>query len=171
MAYTTASAVGALCRNILGEFVTFSESSCPTLQQVNGWLSTGCSIIEARLNGAGYSTPVAVTAGVYDWIADLNTLFAAARTEMSRSNITLGPGERTRGQVFEEYFWRDLDKLVNTDLSGLGVSRASRGILYAGGISVDDKQTWEDDTDRVTPRFSKNQFKFVETIDPVTGGS
>lgn len=172
MSYSSPSAVGAYCRSLLGEFTTWTESSCPTIQQVKGWLSTGCSIIEARLSGAGYSVPVGKSAGAYDWISDLNALFAAARAEMSRSNVTLGPGERTRGQVFEEMFWKGIDDLTEHDLTSLGVDRASRGQMYAGGISYGDKQSYESDSNRVVPRFGREQFRFPGVSDPVpTSGS
>jgi len=42
----------------------------------------------------------------------------------------------------------------------LGAQSAIKGSVtpYAGGISVDDKSTQEDDSDRVAPAFSVNQF-------------
>lgn len=166
MPYASASSVAAYTRSLLGEFVTYTNSSCPTRQQVDGWLSSGCSIIEARLSGAGYTVPIAATAGAYAWISDLNALFAAARAEISRSNVTLGPGERTRGQVFQELFDDGLDSLLAIDLSSLGVDRASRGSMYVGGTSKADKQTQEADTDRVEPRFARNMFRFPGVLDP-----
>lgn len=172
MAYASASNVSAMCRNLLGEFVGFTESSCPTRQQVDGWLSSGCSIIESVLGTAGYSTPVASTSGAYGWLTDLNTLFAAARAEMSRSNVTLSPGERTRGTVFQDLFDNGVEKLLKIDLTTLGVSRSSaRGRMYAGGISVSDMQKYDSDTDRVKPIFERNMFKFPGTIDPATTSS
>ena len=166
MAYASASQVGSYTRNILGEFPTFTQSSCPTITQVNGWLSTGCAIIEARLAGAGYSVPVSAGVRAYDWISDLNAVFAAARAEMSRTVSTISPDERTRSSVLEDMFWSGLDQLSEIDLSSMGIDRASRGQMYAGGISVADKQTQEDDSDRVKPKFSKGMFRFPETVDP-----
>jgi len=105
----------------------------------------------------GYSVPVA--AGIlYDWLADLNALFAAARAEMSRINVVLGPGERTRGQVFDEMFWDGLRNLSKMNLSGAGATRSTAGKLYVGGISEAVKDTYVDDTDRVKPRFSRRMF-------------
>lgn len=168
MSYSSASAVGAMCRSLLGEFATFTESSCPTRTQVDGWLSSGCSIIESVLGTKGYSTPVASTSGAYGWLTDLNTLFAAARAEMSRSNVVLSPGERTRGSVFQDLFDSGIEKLLKLDLTQLGVSKVSGGRMYAGGISVSDIQTWEADTDRPTPKFGLGQFDFPGTIDPTS---
>ena len=72
MAYASASDVSGLCRSLLGENVTFSDSSCPTINQVKNWLTSGCSIIESRLTQKGYSVPVSNGAGAYGWLNDLN---------------------------------------------------------------------------------------------------
>jgi hypothetical protein len=159
MAYSSASDVVGWCHNVLGSASMFSEATDPTLGNVESWLSSGCAVIETQLQSWGYSVPVAATAGAYQWLKDLNTLYAAARVEMSRTNITLGPGERTRGQVMDEWFWRDLDRLQRRDLSTAGVSRSSTGKLYVGGVSQSDKATWDQDSDRVKPRFRKGMFE------------
>lgn len=166
MSYASASQVAAYCKNLLGPDPTFTQSSCPTIIQVKGWLSSGCSIIESCLADNGYITPVSASAGVYTWIQEIESLFAAARAEMSRTNVVLGPGERTRGQVFQEMFWDELDRLCQRDLTRDGVARTSAGIMHVGGISVVRKRQVEQDADRVNPRFERNQFRFPDTIDP-----
>ena len=164
MAYSSASDVAALCQNILSGASNFSNSSSPTADAVSGWLSSGCAVINTYLSGHRYATPVASTAAVYSWLSNLNSLYSAAEVEMSRTNITLAPGERTRGRVMLEQFWDELRKLVAMDLTLAGVSRSSVGVMYVGGISEADKETYEDDTDRVTPRFRRGQFDFPGTI-------
>ena len=166
MAYASGSDVAAYCTNILGGQTGFSYSSCPTISAVNGWLSSGCSIIESQLSGHRYSTPVGAGTAAYDWLKNLNALYAAGNVEMSRANVVLAPGERTRGQVFLEMFWKQLEELCRGDLSLAGLSRSSYGKLYAGGISVSTKQTYETDSDRVEPRFGRGMFSFPGTIDP-----
>jgi hypothetical protein len=136
---------------------------------VNAWLSSGCGIIESTLGGCRYDTPVATGTAAYDWLKNLNSLYAAGNVEMSRSNVTLGPGERTRGQVFLEMFWEQLGKVCDGDLSLAGLTRSSSGKLYVGGTKVSIKQTWESDSDRVSPRFSRGQFDFPGTLDPGNG--
>ncbi len=177
MAYASASGVAAYTRNLLGPDKIYTESSCPTLNSIDGWLSSGCSVIETVLSGAKYTTPVPTTAGVYGWVSELNALWAAAHAELSRTNVTLSPGERTRGQVMLEYFWSELEKLIlgiggnGNDLTLVGLTRTSVGKLYVGGISVSDKQLWESDTDRVTPRFATGLFSFPGTIKPTARSS
>ena len=172
MAYASASTVSGYCRNLLGPDKIFTESSCPTLNSVDSWLSSGCSVIETVLAGAKYSTPVPTTSGVYGWVSELNALWAAAHAEMSRTNVTLSPGERTRGSVMYDYFWSELEKLVlgiggnGNDLTLVGLARTSVGKLYVGGISISDKQTWESDSDRVGPRLFRGIGRFNGTIDP-----
>jgi len=168
--YASASNVANYCRNLLGDSASFSSSTSPTLTAVNTWLSSGCSIIESRLSSYGYSIPVSTGTTLYDWISDLNTLYAAARAEMSRINVTLSPGERTRGQVFEEMFWKQLDQWKSMDLTTTGATNntSSNSILgqtlWVGGTSVASKDSYKDASDRVKPKFSKGMFNMPGTI-------
>ncbi len=164
MTYSSASHVSGLCANLLSGASNFSTSSSPTLSAVNNWLSSGCSVIESYLSSYRYTTPVASTAAAYNWLENLNTLYAAAMAETSRTNITLGPGERTRGRVMLDQFWTELKEMVKLDLTSMGVTRSSDGALYVGGISIADKETYEDDTDRVAPKFTKGMFDFPGKI-------
>ena len=166
MSYGTPTGVAGLVRNILSGAVDFSNSSSPALNQVEEWLSSGCSIIEARLSSAGYATPAAESSGIWGWLADLNNLWGASKVEFSRTIATVGPGERTRGQIFEQQFWQGLDRLCNLDLTLIGLSRVSDDAIYVGGTKDSEKDEWEQSTDRVKPRFFKGQFAFDETIRP-----
>ncbi len=174
MAYSSASSVSKLCKNILGPEKNFSFSTCPTITEVDTWLSSGCSIIETVLAAHTYVVPVASGTVAYGWLSDLNTLYGAAWVENARTNTTLEPGARSRGQYFLEEFWSQLDRLVSGKLGDLtlaGLSQISSGTLYAGGISVADKQTAETDSDRVSPRFARDMFRFDGTLDPSTGNT
>lgn len=165
MPYSSASAVAALTRNLTGN-KQFSTSTCPTIEEVKTWLSSGCAIIESRLTGCKYSVPVTAGTVAYDWLGQLNTLYAAGYAEMSRATATTEPGQRTIGQVYLDQFWSQLDMLCKGDLTLAGLERTSQGVVYAGGTKVDTKQTWEQDTNRVPPRFSRNQGKPVGRLDP-----
>ena len=166
MPYASTSNVAPLCQNVLGGASNFSASSSPTETSVCAWLSSGCSVIESYLAGRGYSVPVGAGTVAYSWLTDLNALYAAAYVEMSRSNVTLGPGERTRGQVFDEMFWRNLNHLGARDLTVAGIARSSYAKLYVGGISVDDKQSIESNSDRVKPRFARNILRSSDVESP-----
>lgn len=166
MAYASASNAAALCQNVLSGASNFSTSTSPALAAVNVWLTSGCAVLESTLAGWGYNVPPGSNTAAYGWLADLNALYAAAKVELSRTNITLGPGERTRGQVFEQMFWDGLDRMRGQDLSRAGLARSSDGRLYVGGVSVDDKDIWDEDTDRVRPRFRRDQFAFGGTLRP-----
>ena len=166
MAYTSSSTVAALCVNILSGASDFSASSSPTSTAVDGWISSGCSVIDTYLSSKKYDVPIPSGAAAYSWLTNLNTLYAAALVETSRTNITLGPGERTRGRVMLEQFWDELKMLVSMDLTSMGVTRSSKGSLYVGGISEADKDTYEDDSDRVAPRFERGMLDFPGTLKP-----
>ena len=164
MAYSTCAQVADLCQNLIQGASTFTSSTSPTEAAVGRWLSSGCSIIETRLRGT-------LTAGTraYDMASDLNALFAAGKAELSRSNVTLQPGERTRGQVFMQMFWDELEQMMKMDLSALGwtsLVTSTGGMLYAGGISQADKASVASNTDRVDSRFKRGQFRSVETLNP-----
>ena len=172
MAYCSASTVVSYCsKNLLGPDRIFTESTCPTLNQVEQYMSSGCAILETVLAGARYTTPVPTTAGVYGWVGRLNALWAAANAELYRMNTTLGPDERSRGQVLMTYFWDELEKLIlgiggnGNDLTLVGLARTSIGKIYVGGISIDDKQSWESDSDRVKPFAFREMARFPGTID------
>jgi len=169
-AYASASDVGAYCQNVLGGASNFSASSSPNVTAVSNWLNAGGAVLEAHMSGWGYDVPVGATTVVYNWLTDLNTLYAAARVEMSRSNVVLSPGERTRGQVFDEMFRDGLKRLKGMDLSLAGATR-SYGTLYVGGISDADKSTVVSDTDRTTPRVTRSMFNLPGTLQPGEGRS
>ena len=164
--YSSASSVSELCFNLLDGQPTWSESTTPTLKHIKDFLSTGCAIIETEISGAGYSIPVGAGTSVYTRVQHLETLYAAALAEMARTNITISPGERTRGQLFEQMFWDGLEKLIDGDLTKLGLSKSSSGKIYSGGISVSVKDTYDSDTDRVSPRFKRGQFRWTGTGRP-----
>ena len=170
MSYGSASGVAAITQNLISGQRNYSSSTSPTLQSVDSWLSSGCSIIETALLSKSYSVPVAATARVYGQIAHLEELYGAAMAELSRTNVRLGPGERTRGQVFLEMFNDGLAALMKLDLDDAGLTLAtqsdSTGVLYAGGISSADKSSVEDNTDRVEPRFTRGQFESAGVLWP-----
>lgn len=165
-AYSSASDVASICRGLIAGASNFGTSTSPDATSVGAWLSSGCAVIETKLTGWGYSVPPAATTAVYAWLSDLNTLYAAARAELSRVNITIGPGERTRGQLFNEMFWAQLEKLNEQDLTNAGLSTDSGAKIYVGGVSIDEKQVQEADTDRVIPRLSRGMFNFPDTLRP-----
>lgn len=168
-AYAAASDVAGMCRNLLGPATAFSSSTSPTLATVNTYLSSGCGILESTLQNKGYTVPVAVGTAARDWLQNLNMLYAAGMSELTRVNITLTPGERTRGQVLLDYFWKQLDKFVALDLTTMGVTRGStKGTLFVGGTSKASKDTYDTATDRVAPRFARGQFTTSGALTPTS---
>lgn len=166
-AYASASDVAILCRNLLNGEDGFSFSSSPSIDAINTWLSSGCSIIESRLASDGYVVPISQDALVFGWLRDLNALFCAANAEYSRLNISITPGERTRGQLFEDRFWKQLDSLCEMDLTTIGAVKNDNSIssmsLYVGGTKKSNKESVKNNYDRVDPRFSKGLFNLPNT--------
>ena len=167
MAYCSASDVFSYAQNLTHGQPTFNAETVPTLDQVNMFLSSGCAAIHTALSEKGWSVPVASGTDLYDRLKDLNALFAAGRAELSRVNTTVTPGERTRAQIFLDMFKEELSSLVEEDLTETGGTISTTdGEIFVGGISQTSKDSYDDDTDRVKPRFERNQFRFSESIYP-----
>ncbi len=168
MAYASASDVSALTRNLIGAASAFDTSTCPTLAQVNVWLSTGCAVINSRLAGMGYGT-IATTSAAYEVAQQANACYAAWFAERSRQNARTSADERGRADIFKTDFEDLMEILLSLDLSQNGVTQTSRA--YAGGISLSDKDSIESDTDRVIPRFARGMFGNSEAGHPVSDTS
>jgi hypothetical protein len=161
-AYASASDIAAMCRNLLGDSPTFNTSSSPTLAEVNTWLIAGRDTIETTITNLGYSVPISSTAPLYGMLQDMNMFYAAARAELTRINVTLSPGERTRGQVFDQMFKDQLKLLSTMNLSTMGATRSTTGgttaTLFAGGLTESSKNTMRGDSDTVQPRFKRGML-------------
>lgn len=153
MAYASACDVGALCRNLLGSASEFDTSTSPTLTMITSWLSSGCAAIEGTLGGT-----VAATSYAYDLARQANASFAAWMAERSRINARVSSDERTRADMFKKDFDALMEILGDIASADLGIDSATESYAWAGGISVSDRSTISDDTDRVTPRFQRGQF-------------
>jgi len=155
MAYAVSSCVAAMCRNLVAGASDFSSSTSPTDSQVNGWLSSGCSLINAQLASKGYGA-IPASSAAYELAAQANALYAGWLAERSRTNARMSADERGRADMLKDDFDAQMKVLMDVDLSRMGVSQTS--VAYAGGISIAGKDTVEADTDRVLPRFTRGMF-------------
>ena len=151
MTYATVADVEAYCTSILPS--GFSDSTVPTKSQSQDFLDVAHARINRRLAGAGYSTPASTSAAVYDELADLEAIFAASRVYAVRTTITTSSDQQTKDAMLRKMFEDQMTDLLRSDLSQSGLTHTGR--VYAGGISIDDKSSVEDDTDRVVPAFSR----------------
>ena len=166
MAYASASDVAALTPQLISPQKEYTIASSPTLANLNSWLSSGCSVIELQLSAKGYSVPVSEGTIAYDFLRELNALYAAYLAENARTNIVLGAGERSRATQFEKQFWSGIDRLLAMDLTMAGVDKTGDAPMYIGGISYSAKDVYDDNTDRIGPRFKRNQFGFPGVVKP-----
>lgn len=164
MSYSSVSDVAAYCPGLTDSSGSFTATSRPPATAVERFLSSGCALIETSLNAAGYSTPVPTTATVYDYVVDLEATYGAARAETSRRVGRISADERTRARMFMDDFKAGLKDLVAMNLDQAGLSVSGAGMLYAGGISRDDKRTVREDSDRVVPRFSRDLLRHPGTV-------
>lgn len=158
MAYANSETVSYLCQNIMGSEIEFSDTTNPTLTAVNYWLSSGCAFIETTLQSWKYIVPPASNTAVYGMLTELNAWYGAALVEMSRSNVTLALGERTRGQVFFGLFTDGLERLHKLDLTMAGATRsAAGGRLFFGAANQASKDNMTSD---VVARVRRDMTRF-----------
>lgn len=156
MSYAAASNVADYTPGLLDDG-NFTSTTMPSKAAVESFLSSGCAIIESKLQARGYSIPVPGNSVIYTRVKQLETWYGAAEAESVRMTARVAVTERTRAQFFATKFEKGLDKLLDEDLSRAGLSHTSKA--YAGGISRSDKDAVEADTDRVAPRFERDQFR------------
>lgn len=116
-----ASAAGVASR-IPG--VGLTAISTPDSGQVDTWLAQGAAIIDRKLAGAGYATPVGASALLYPELVALNELYAAAQALRARAlDSVTGAGEM-RSDVWLREFWQSLNDMARSDLTGAGVAQS-----------------------------------------------
>ena len=164
MTYSSASDVAMYCPELVDGGTTFTTTTKPTLAQVNKMIDRGYSAVNARLAARGYAVPVLASADAYETLTDLEALYAASRAQLVRMTSRMGPEDRPKSEVFREQFEAGMRDLLKLDLSAAGLSHTSG--IYTGGISEDAKQVYEDDSDRVAPRFRRDQFRYAGTQRP-----
>lgn len=153
MTYSSASHVFSWCRDILSGSTAFSASTAPTSTDVARWESAGYSRINRSLVAKGYSTPAPAAATCYDELVELEALYAAAMAHTTRNIQQTSSGATTKGAQLMAQFRDGLKDLLSSDLSLAGLSLGTAPVLYAGGISISDKEVDEADSDLVKPSF------------------
>jgi len=167
MAYTSASNVAAYCRQLLSNDLEFTDATNPALIDVELWIEDGADHIDSALYSKGYMSPVSASSTVYGIVRRLNTYYAVAQAEFARTNVIVGPGERTRGAQFDKMFTDGLAMLLKSDLTLAGVDAVSDpASIYIGGTSRATKLAYEQDTDRVNPRIRRGMFRFPDASSP-----
>jgi hypothetical protein len=159
VAYATTCQVYAHCYSLVKPASAFDTSTCPSLSEVEQWLTTGCAVINTYLAGKGYGVPTSGTA-LHEMLGQANALWAAALAEDSRVSARISADERTRGDRFYRQYEKLMAMVDRMDLSRAGLSQTS--VAYAGGISRSDKDSVASNTDRVPSRFRRGQFRNPE---------
>ena len=97
---------------------TLTASSKPiNTGHVTAWLDEGASVINRTLAGAGYTVPVLNTATVYDELAGLNNLYAAAMAARARGLDTVTGSNEDRSSVWLTEFFDRLTVLSTSTLA------------------------------------------------------
>ena len=170
MGYCSSSDISALTPHLVSGS-DFTASTTPTLAQVTSWISSGSSVINAKLAAHGYGA-IPTSSIAREFALQANALYGAWMAERSRISARVTNDPNTRDRQFKRDFTDMIDMLVELDLTRMGVSRTNiQPANWAGGIDVDDKDTNATDTSIVQPRFARGQFRNIEAQEPTTSGS
>lgn len=162
MAYSTCAKLLAMIPNLTDNSASIDNMGAnvfPGSAALISFLSSGCSIINAKVRSMGYAPPITSSAEIYDYLGQLEALYGAWQAEAARSSPRTAQGERTRADQFKRAFEDGLKQLESMDLSRMGVGLDSTTDWYIGGISYDEKSTVESDADRIPTRFKRGQFE------------
>ena len=165
MGYCSASDVAALTPHLVKPASSFDTTICPTLTQVNAWISTGSLVIDSKLSTMGYSSPGATTA-VYGLLQQANAAYGAWFAERSRISARVSDDPNTRDRQMKRDFTDLLDMLGKMDLTTMGVRKTTKKLPYMGGQTFTDKETDESDSDMVQHRFKRGQLENRESLKP-----
>ena len=169
MAYSTCAKLLAMIPNLTDNSASIDNMGAnifPGSAALISFLSSGCSIINAKIRSLGFAPPVAATSEVYDYLSQLEAIYGAWQAEAARSSPRIAQGERTRADQFKRSFEDGLKLLESMDLTRMGVGVDSVTDWYIGGISSSEKSSVESDTDRIPTRFKKGQFENRAAANP-----
>lgn len=172
MGYCETTDVAALVSQIVSGSADFGTNTNPTKAQVQAFVSSGCALLDTLTQGNGY-TPPASSNAIYGIYKQANALYAAALAERRRTVDQTAPGVKSRSDLLWADFKFHIGLLFGTeaatalDLASAGLATNSTAGPYAGGISIDDIESQEDDTDRVPARFVRGMSsRFTDTLGP-----
>ena len=162
MAYSTCARLLALIPNLTNNSASIDSMGAdvfPGSAALVNFLSSGCSLINAKIRSLGFAPPAGATSEIYDYLSQLEAQYGAWQAEAARSSPRIAQGERTRADQFKRSFEDGLKLLETMDLSRSGLGIDSTTDWYIGGISESERSAVKSDTDRTTTRFERGQFE------------
>ena len=148
--------VEAYCRH-LTEGGKFSDTSSPSLSQVESVLTQVYYRLQAHLAQSGYGTAQTLSP-VVSYLEHLNAIGAVVQIELMHP---ISSGEREanlRYREFKAQWEADTAFLATSGFADLGAARAGQAsgdALVLTGVSLADKQGIESDSDYLLPRFRR----------------
>ena len=165
MSYSTCIMVAALIPNILDGASNLTDLGAkirPASSEIRRFMSGGGSLIAAKISSMGF-VPAGSAGALGDFLGDIESNYAAWRSETSRSSPRTNKGERSRASVFRKAYEAGLRQVGKMDLEAVGFTPMSAaGGWYIGGISESEKASVASNTDRVKPAFTRGGFSNPE---------
>lgn len=158
--------VEGYCRH-LTDGGRFSSKSQPTATWVSDQLDLDAVYIATKLESCGYAA-TQTEADVIQLLESWNTIRTVIAIELSNPVTAISGKGNARFQEFRNKSKTLEDLACGAGLADLGatVSGGLGEFLVAGGVSRARKQTVEEDTDHISHRIRRGQFKYPGTGQP-----
>lgn len=156
--YGSVAGVEAVTRQYAGS--AYTTSTRPKLAEVEKFIDRVSGILNVLLAKAGFSISV-TQADARLALDDFVVYWATMYCHSANRAGPFSPERReVRGELSFSAILKEAEAFIKGNALGferLGATREYKQAdgLYAGGISVDEKDSFEDDTDRELPSFAR----------------
>lgn len=159
--YGSVAEVVALTRHLLDGAGSFTSTTRPTLDDVEGFIDKVSAYLNIALKGHGISTPVTTTDGALTcdgWVISK----AVAYVELTQRGEGFAEEDGSRFGAFWNLFAdaNDFAAMIAEGLKedGVGVTDATSAGLAYTGINIHSQRSDPDNTTREQPLFRRRQF-------------
>ena len=170
MAYGKVSGVAAICPDLLKGNSNFSSETNPTDAEVTSFLTDISAQMDAAFASVGFSTPMTGIGllAVMDPIAEWGAAMLAESGGQVEASSWDGAEEESKPTHWKRLYEDAITRLIEKSgmaLYVLGATRTktlSRG-AHVGGVSEDERDTYESTTDYLQPRFKSGMMEWRKT--------
>lgn len=170
MAYGNVSGVAARCKELIAGNATFTDSTTPSERQVQNFLNDASALMDAVFASLGFTTPITDTdvTPILDPIAEYYAAMEAESTRLVERSNWEGAAEESKPTHWKQLYDNAMKSLTNNGgfalmILGAGKARDLSYGLHAGGLSDDERDTWNDDSDFTRPRFTMGMMENATT--------
>lgn len=169
MAYGSASGVAARCKELTsGCNGEFGESTVPTETQVLMFLDDSSELMDGVFASYGFTVPITDTdlTPILDPIAEYRAAMEAESVRNVERSDFEGLSEESKPTHWKRLYDEAMERLMRKGglaltILGAAKTRSLSTGLHAGGLSEDERETWNDEADFTKPRFTMAMMEHV----------